>query len=195
MLKCLATTGTKCNSYSYDSGDKSCAFSSNSKPTTGRSVFSSFYEIETFNYPAAGVTFSPGDCKWKSASDSDWSKVAGCKGHTTRRACVSDSNCEYEYFTDFASGFKYFTEADKAPSSDTSLKETFSGMNSLADCAKLFIEYGGETSNVRLSYTWTITGSVCKLYASNEDYDSSSAPDDITLTAAVGTTFYGLSEK
>jgi len=198
MKKCLSTTGTKCLSYSFDSADSSCAFSSTAKADTSRSITATFYEITKFNFPAGGVTFSDGDCKWATASDNDWSAVAGCSGHTTRKACVSDSSCAYQYYSDDTHGFSYFGVMDYAVPSATSPEETFSGM-SVGDCAAIFIIYGGETANTRLSYTFTTTGGVCKLYADNEQYTSSGtpteSPDTLVLESSSGTTFYGLEEK
>ena len=152
-MKCLTTTGTKCLSFSYDSVANTCAFADSAKPALDRSFNGVFYEIGTFNFPQSGVTFSPGDCKWAAASDADWAKVAGCKSHTTRKACVSDSDCAYEYFTGSTYSESYFKVTGHAPTTATA-SETFTTVDSADDCAGWLTKYAGDATNTRLSYTY-----------------------------------------
>jgi hypothetical protein len=72
MLYCLKATGTKCLSFSHNKKDNTCEFSSKAAPKTIRSFYGSFYAINSFKFPAAGVTVPEGSCGWLAASETDW---------------------------------------------------------------------------------------------------------------------------
>ena len=109
---------------------------------------------------------------------------------------MSDDNCAYEYFTGTTYGESYFKVTGHAPATATA-KETFTTAGADA-CAGWLLEYAGDSTNTRLSYTYKSDGT-CTLYSENEGYTSSgtatTAPDTITLTAEVGTDFYGMKTK